>query len=385
MPINPSKYKCTFIDNLKFIDAERWNALCPGDYPFVRHEFLSALETSGSVSSDKGWQPQHLLVEENDVLIAAVPLYIKYHSYGEYVFDWAWADAYKRYGLNYYPKLISAIPFTPCSGTRILIADSTKQPTLISLIVTAIKKRAEELNASGWHCLFPIAEISAQLRLSETLQRIGCQFHWFNRDYKNWDNFVATMTSRKRKNINKERRNIQEQEIYFLVKEGADINATDWNLFYQLYCNTYLKRSGHNGYLTKQFFNALSENFSASVMMVIAQHKESPIAAALFFKDGNTLYGRYWGCVAEYDFLHFETCYYQGIDYAIKNGLQRFDGGAQGEHKIQRGFEPVLTYSNHWLMHDEFQQAIKNFVEQEAEGVRIYSTNAKNNLPFKEA
>ena len=169
MSTNLSKYKCTFIDNVKLIDGERWNALCPGDYPFVRHEFLLALETSGSVSSDKGWQPQHLLVEENDVLIAAVPLYIKYHSYGEYVFDWAWADAYKRYGLDYYPKLISAIPFTPCSGTRILIADSTRQPTLISLIVAEIKKRAEELNASGWHCLFPIVEISAQLSLSETL------------------------------------------------------------------------------------------------------------------------------------------------------------------------------------------------------------------------
>jgi uncharacterized protein len=381
MPIN---FRFTFIDSLQAIDAARWDALCPDDYPFVRHDFLSALEESGSVSQHKGWQPQHLLIETGDTLIAAVPLYIKSHSYGEYVFDWAWADAYKRYGLNYYPKLISAIPFTPCSGTRILIADTAKQFELIPLIVTEIKKRAQELGASSWHCLFISKEISEQLIASVTVQRIGCQFHWFNRSYKSWDDFVATMTSRKRKNINKERSKVTEQGITFLTKEGAEINAADWKLFYQLYCNTYLKRSGHGGYLTEHFFNLIGRNFSSAVMMVIAQHKHRSIAAALFFTDSNTLYGRYWGCLEEYDFLHFETCYYQGIDYAIAKGLRRFDGGAQGEHKIQRGFEPIITYSNHWLVHDGFQQALSNFAEQEAEGVDAYSVDAKNNLPFKE-
>ncbi|MES2824968.1 MAG: GNAT family N-acetyltransferase [Pseudomonadota bacterium] len=379
-----TNFKFAFIDSLQSVDAARWDALCPDDYPFVRHSFLSALEESGSVSQEQGWQPQHLLIEEGDVLIAAVPLYIKSHSYGEYVFDWAWADAYKRYGLNYYPKLISAIPFTPCSGIRILIADAEKQSALILLIVTAIKKRAQELNASSWHCLFITKDISEQLLASATVQRIGCQFHWFNRSYKSWDDFVATMTSRKRKNINKERSKVNEQGITFLTKEAADINPDDWKLFYQLYCNTYLKRSGHNGYLTEQFFNLIGKNFSSAVVMVIAQHENKSIAAALFFKDNITLYGRYWGCLEEYDFLHFETCYYQGINYAIKKGLQRFDGGAQGEHKIQRGFEPIITYSNHWLMRDDFQQAISNFVDQEAEGVQAYSADAKNNLPFKE-
>ncbi len=374
----------TFIDNIHAIDSAHWNALCPHDYPFVRHEFLSALEASGSVCKAKGWQPQHLIVKMDDVLVAVVPLYLKFHSYGEYVFDWAWADAYKRYGLDYYPKLISAIPFTPCSGARLLIAKSETQGLIIPQIVAAIKKRALALNASGWHCLFPAADISEQLISSATVQRKGCQFHWVNRGYESWDDFVATMTSRKRKNINKERSKVQDQGIYFSVKEGEDLSVKDWALFYELYANTYLKRSGHSGYLTQDFFSLLGEVMKDSVMMVVAQHNDLPIAAALFFKDKTALYGRYWGCLAEYDYLHFETCYYQGIVYAIKNRLQRFDGGAQGEHKIQRGFEPVFTYSNHWLVQEQFQQAIKSFCEQEIESIVSYHSDAKNNLPFKE-
>jgi len=374
----------TFLEGLHEITAVRWNALCPPDYPFVRHEFLSALELSKSVSIAQGWQPQHLIVEENGELIAAIPLYIKTHSYGEYVFDWAWADAYKRYGLSYYPKLISAIPFTPCTGTRVLIADVNRYSELLSIMVAAIKTRAHELQASSWHCLFPSEEVSNQLITSETTQRIGCQFHWFNHNYHHWDDFVATMNSRKRKNINKERRSVYEQGIQFVVKESNNITSSDWALFYTLYCNTYLKRSGHTGYLTQTFFRLLSEHCCDSVVMIIAQHNETTIAASLYFKDATTLYGRYWGCVEEYDFLHFETCYYQGIEYAIKHGLQRFDGGAQGEHKIQRGFEPIITYSNHWLARDDFQQAIADFTAQEAKAIHLYQQDAKQHLPFKE-
>jgi uncharacterized protein len=374
----------TFIDTLRVVDALDWNVLCPSDYPFVRHEFLWALEASGSVSRATGWQPQHLLVHEGDTLIAAMPLYAKYHSYGEYVFDWAWADAYKHYGLDYYPKLITAIPFTPCTGTRLLLADKNRQSAIMPLVVAAIKKHAHALTASSWHCLFPQEDEAAQLTACATSQRIGCQFHWFNHGYTSWDDFVARMTSRKRKNIHKERSKVQAQGITFLIKEGSDISAADWQLFYQLYCNTYLKRSGHSGYLTENFFSLLRENFSPATVMVIAQHHDKTIAAALFFKDIHTLYGRYWGCLEEYDFLHFETCYYQGIDYAIQQGLRRFDGGAQGEHKIQRGFEPIVTYSNHWLLRDEFQHAIKTFIAQETKSVQAYCTAAAHNLPFKE-
>ncbi|GGY83949.1 hypothetical protein GCM10011613_31070 [Cellvibrio zantedeschiae] len=374
----------TFISQIAEIGAERWNALCAEDYPFVRYEFLHALETSGSVGAGTGWQAQHLVAYEGDELIAAMPLYKKTHSYGEYVFDWSWADAYKRYGLNYYPKLINAIPFTPCSGTRLLSKNTKREAELLPAIVAAIKNQALNINASSWHCLFPSAELSALLVEQNISQRLGAQFHWFNRDYKNWDDFVATMTSRKRKNINKERRIVAEQGIDFIASRAQEINKEDWKLFYQFYCNTYLKRSGHTGYLTETFFELLRENLAEHCLMIIARKANQPIAAALFFVDSKTIYGRYWGCLAEYDFLHFETCYYQGIEYAIKHGLQRFDGGAQGEHKIQRGFEPIATYSNHFLVREDFQQAINRFLESEKPSVELYIQDAKTYLPFSE-
>lgn len=373
----------SFSDALSAINPQAWNQLCVDDYPFVRYEFLYALEQSKSLGKGTGWQTQHLLIHEGDELIAAMPLYIKTHSYGEYVFDWSWADAYQRYGFNYYPKLISAIPFTPCAGTRLLLKDSARMQEILSVIVAAIKNRAQDLNASSWHCLFPTQDVSTQLVVQNISRRIGVQFHWFNRDYKSWDDFVGAMNSRKRKNINKERRAVAEQGISFTTKTGSEISMQDWQTFYQFYRNTYLKRSGHSGYLTEDFFRLLSETFASQCVMVIAQHNQEPIAAALFFRDSKTIYGRYWGCLAEYDFLHFETCYYQGIDYAIKHGLQRFDGGAQGEHKIQRGFEPVFTYSNHWLAREDFQQAIDNFLASEKPSVELYLQDAKTYLPFK--
>jgi len=373
----------TFITSLQAVSAAHWSLLCGGDYPFVCYAFLAALEQSGSVGKGTGWQPQHLVVFEGDELIAAMPLYIKTHSYGEYIFDWAWADAYNRHGLNYYPKLISAIPFTPCSGSRLLLKDSARFPELLPLMLAAIKNHAQTMNASSWHCLFPSADLSAQLSAEKISQRVGTQFHWNNRGYKTWDDFVGTMNSRKRKNINKERRAVVEQGISFVTKTADTISPADWQLFYLLYCNTYLKRSGHTGYLTQDFFTLLGEHFAQHCLLVIAYQQEQAIAAALFFTDSQTIYGRYWGCVEEHEFLHFETCYYQGIEYAIKHGLQRFDGGAQGEHKIARGFEPVMTYSNHWLAQPDFQQAIDNFLSAEKGSIENYIEAAKGYLPFK--
>lgn len=373
----------SFIDTLNAITPQAWNQLCVDDYPFVRYEFLQALEKSGSLGKGTGWQSQHLVVHEGDELIAAMPLYIKTHSYGEYVFDWAWADAYKRYGFNYYPKLVSAIPFTPCSGSRLLLKNAVRINELVPPIIAAIKIHAQNINASSWHCLFPSAELSTRLVNEKITQRVGVQFHWFNRDYKNWDDFTAVMNSRKRKNINKERRVVTEQGISFVAKTAADISAEDWQLFYLLYCNTYLKRSGHTGYLTEAFFQLLGKDFAQHCLLVIAYQQDQAIAAALFFIDAKTIYGRYWGCVEEHEFLHFETCYYQGIEYAINNGLQRFDGGAQGEHKIARGFEPVITYSNHWLVRPDFQQAIDNFLLAEKTSIEHYAEDAKSYLPFK--
>lgn len=379
--------KICFIDSIHKTDATQWNSLCTTDYPFVRHEFLAALEASGCTSAATGWQPQHLLITDGEQLVAAMPGYNKTHSYGEYVFDWAWADVYRRYGFHYYPKWISAIPFTPCSGTRLLCTDHSRIADIIETVVRALNNHCEQQALSSWHCLFPDAILSTQLQAQAVHQRLGCQFHWFNRGYLQFDDFLAQMNSRKRKNILKERRQVIEQGFRFSHKTGAQLTPIDWEIFYQLYRNTYLKRSGHQGYLSAQFFQMLGASMSENLVMICAENSAAAetgtIAAALFLRDSNTIYGRYWGCKEEYQFLHFETCYYQGIEFAIANQLQRFDGGAQGEHKIARGFEPVLTYSNHWLSSPVFRPAIEQFIAQEADSIRTYADEARASLPFK--
>lgn len=376
-----------FINSIHQIDAAHWNQLCTPDYPFVRHEFLAALEDSGCTSTATGWQARHLLMFVAEQLIAAMPGYIKTHSYGEYVFDWAWADAYRRYGFDYYPKWINAIPFTPCVGPRLLCKADIPTTQIIEAVVQALTEECSRNNFSSWHCLFPNTALSAQLHERQIQQRLGCQFHWFNRNYHHFDDFLAQMNSRKRKNILKERRQVSEQGFRFLHKTGAQLTAVDWEIFYRLYRNTYLKRSGHQGYLSAQFFQILGTTMSENLLMICAENSGAPetgtIAAALFLRDDTTLYGRYWGCVEEYQFLHFETCYYQGIDYAIANKVQRFDGGAQGEHKIARGFEPVLTYSNHWISSSDFRPAIEQFIAQETDSIRAYANEARASLPFK--
>lgn len=377
-----------FIDSIHQIDAAQWNSLCPPDYPFVRYEFLAALEDSGCTSAATGWQVQHLLIFTDGQLLAAMPGYIKSHSYGEYVFDWSWADAYRRQGFHYYPKWICAIPFTPCVGPRLLCSTRTNTAELIHFIAAALTTRCIAQNFSGWHCLFPEPQQSEQLRTRNTPQRLGCQFHWFNRGYNTFDDFLAQMSSRKRKNIAKERRQVSEQGFMFEVKTGSTLTAQDWETFYALYRTTYLKRSGHSGYLSNAFFHQLGATLSNNLVLINAVQRDendtlTVIAASLFFRDHNTLYGRYWGCFEEYQFLHFETCYYQGIEYAIANQLTRFDGGAQGEHKIARGFEPVLTYSNHWIRAPDLRTAINHFIAEEAVGIKAYAEDARTHLPFK--
>lgn len=376
-----------FISSILQLEAGDWNALCPLNYPFVRHEFLAALEATSCTSARSGWQVHHLLVEEHGRLIAAMPGFIKTHSYGEYVFDWAWADAYRRHGLAYYPKWINAIPFTPCSGPRLLHSAEVSLVALIAQITTALSEECAAQGFSGWHCLFPDVILSKQLQTQGAMQRLGCQFHWVNQGYTGFDDFVASMSSRKRKNILKERRQVQEQGFEFVIKTGNQLGPADWETFYALYRTTYLKRSGHNGYLSEGFFQRLGASMSENLVLISASKNDDPqrrtIAASLFVRDDTTLYGRYWGCFEEYQFLHFETCYYQGIDYAIAQRLQRFDGGAQGEHKIARGFAPVLTYSNHWIAEPGFRAAIAQFVAQEAEGVVQYAADATALLPFK--
>ena len=373
------QYQC--LSSVHDLGAQQWNRLAGSDYPFTRFEWFAALEDSGATSPDTGWQPHHLMVADEGVPVLLVPAFIKHHSYGEYVFDWAWADAYRQYGQDYYPKLLSAVPFTPCYGPRFLGRWSERER---DFLLAAVQRECLRLQLSGWHCLFPTPECSGELSRAGLAQRSACQFHWYNRGFDSFADFVAGFASRKRKNVLKERRRVREQGFECVALSGQDIRAEHWTFFYQLYRRTYLKRSGHSGYLPEAFFSHLGASMAEHCVLVLAERDGQPVAGSLFLRDSTTLYGRYWGCLAEYDFLHFETCYYQGIDYAIAEGLSRFDGGAQGEHKLARGFEPVITYSNHWLADERFNAAIDDFVYQEADMVQEYYAEARGHLPFSQ-
>ncbi|RLA46667.1 MAG: GNAT family N-acetyltransferase [Gammaproteobacteria bacterium] len=354
------------------------------NFPFLKAAFLQALADSGSVGPNTGWLPEHTIIEEGDQTLAFMPTYIKDHSWGEYVFDWAWANAYQRNGLNYYPKLVSAIPFSPVTGPKVRFAEKANQQRTSRQLIDKVLSRANELGASSWHLLFPDAQTLSNFSHPELMRRSGVQFHWFNRDYQCFDDFLATFVSRKRKMVRKERRRIAEQDIDIKTLEGAEIDHNLWAFFYRLYQNTYLKRSGGGGYLTPEFFVRLGETLAENLAMAVATINGERIACALYFHDGNTLYGRYWGCVREYEYLHFELCYYQGIDYAIAHQLKKFDAGAQGEHKILRGFEPVETHSLHWIKHPGFAEAIGRFIDQEQLDNSRYIAGVQSVLPYKQ-
>lgn len=371
---------------MRDIDATQWNALIDNQSPFLRYEFLLALEESGSVTADTGWQPCHLVVQhqvqDEPILLAAMPLYIKSHSYGEYVFDWGWADAYQRYGQPYYPKLLTAIPFTPSQAPRILCDDSKTLNMLLPSIVEAVLAYADRIEASSWHILFPDRQSAAALHSEVFVHRQAVQFHWQNRGYQSFEDFLACCSSRKRKNLRKERADVASQGITFTRLEGGNISDEVWDTFYRYYQNTYQVR-GQHGYLTRDFFQRINDTMPENIFLVMATRNQKHVAGALFFKGERALYGRYWGCDQDYQNLHFETCYYQGIDYCIEQGYQVFDAGAQGEHKLRRGFEPVITESYHWIREPAFREAIADFCRQERPHVEAYKNAAAEQLPFK--
>lgn len=301
---------------------------------------------------------------------------------GEYVFDWSWADAYYQHGVEYYPKFVTAVPFTPSTGPRICIDPSSNKQEILAEIVTGVQQEAIGLQASSWHILFPEKEFSDSLLALNLAQRQGCQYQWFNKSYVDFDSFLQTFSSRKRKNLKKERNKIKENNIQFEWLNGNEASPEQWQLFYKFYQNTYLIR-GRSAYLNLQFFLEISRLIPEKILLVLAKKDDAYIAGALSFKDDSSLYGRYWGCDEEWQFLHFETCYYQGIEYCIKHKLQKFDSGAQGEHKIQRGFEPVITYSNHWISHPQFSAAINQFIKEETNHLSQYQVLAEKHLPFK--
>jgi hypothetical protein len=373
-----------FLPSLKHVERDDWNALSGTDYPFLRYEFLSALEDSGCTDADSGWQPYHATLFRGDALIALMPLYLKSHSYGEYVFDWSWADAYRRHGRPYYPKLLTAVPFTPATGPRLCVAAGEDMGQCAGVLTSAVRRLAEQQELSSWHVLFPGDEEAGVLEGLGLSLRRGSQFHWFNRDYASFDDFLASFNSRKRKSLKRERRRVAEQGIELQILRGAEISHADWNDFYRFYQMTYAKRSGHGGYLNRDFFLRLGADLPEHCVMVRASQEGEAVAGSLCLRSSDTLYGRYWGCVRELDCLHFEACYYQGIDYCIREGLARFDPGAQGEHKIQRGFTPISTVSGHWMADPAFARAIDDFTRREEDHIDAYIREASSYLPFKQ-
>jgi predicted N-acyltransferase len=370
------------INSLSQVSPSEWNNLAGINYPFLRHEFLLALEESGAVCQKTGWIPSHLLVLDNNNLVAFMPLYLKEHSWGEFVFDHQLAKAYQQYELNYYPKWLTAIPLTPCQGTRIIFNNSIDPFIVTHLLFSFITNQSYQHNISSWHCLFPAL---TQLPLFNSLQltiREGVQFQWINKSYQNFDDFLQTLTTSKRKMIKRERRRVTEQGISFKRISGLDVSTLQWRIFYDFYSMTYLKK-GSQPYLNQAFFQQIARTMGKQILLVLAYKNDIPIAAALSFIGKDTLYGRYWGCYDEHHSLHFETCYYQGLDYCIEHRLQRFDSGAQGEHKISRGFEPITTYSAHWIKDMNFTKAFQHFVTEEKIAVHHYKQNAISYLPFK--
>ncbi|WP_088332192.1 GNAT family N-acetyltransferase [Lacimicrobium sp. SS2-24] len=371
-----------FVNAISEIDRRLWQQLAEGAGPFLKYEFLHALEQTDCVSAQQGWQPCHLTVYDNATLIAVMPLYQKTHSYGEYIFDFAWADAYHRHGLAYYPKLISAVPFTPVTGPR-LLCNKAMEATLWPQVISALKNYCNVQQLSSLHLLFTDKDCSSALTQQHLLSRTSVQFHWFNRAYVCFEDFVSTFSSRKRKNLNKERNRLTEHGIRCRWLVGEQISEQDMLDFYRCYCQTYLKRSGHSGYLTAAFFEQLRNSMADNLLLVQAHRDDTLLASALLLFDENTLYGRYWGALHSVDGLHFEVCYYQGIAFCIEKGPQQFNPGTQGEHKIQRGFEPVYCYSSHWLKHSDFHQAVAAFLKQERAHLQQYKTQATSLLPFR--
>lgn len=356
------------------IPKQTWDTLNTSSNPFLFYQFVEALELSGSASLVQGWQPHHLTIKQGESIEAVLPLYLKSHSWGEYVFDWDWAKAYEQHGLEYYPKLVSTIPFTPVSSNKLISQTLTHQDVLQPL-----SDYCTEHNIASWHLLFcPKIEVLPD----NVFERNTVQFHWFNKDYDSFDDYLSTFTARKRKNTRKERESIKKQNINIRQVSGTDITKEELDFFYLTYQLTYLKRQ-HTPHLSYEFFEQIVQSMPSNILLVIASHEENDIACALFFYNESHLYGRYWGCSESFSNLHFELCYYQGIEFCIKNNIQTFNPGTQGEHKIQRGFEPVLTYSYHWIKHSGFRPAIQDFCKREQMHMLTYQQQCTLSLPFK--
>mgnify|MGYP000680330218 CR=1 FL=1 len=364
------------------VPAERWNALAGTDNPFLRHEFLAALERHGAVSRENGWAPHHLLLYDADRLVAAAPAYLKGNSWGEFVFDFAWANAYERNGLDYYPKLIIAVPYSPVNGPRMLLDPALPADALRHALADGARQMAAELELSSVHWLFADSPDMAALEDSNYSLRLGCQYHWRNAGYADFDDFLAGMSSKKRKNIRRERRRVTEQGLQMRTVHGDAADPALWEALHGFYEKTFYEH-GNLPVITRECFMELGAVLGDRMVLFVAEAQGEPVAGAVCLRSADTLYGRYWGAARDYDGLHFEACYYQGIDYCIAHGLDRFEPGAQGEHKVARGFLPVLTRSAHQLFDPRFQTAVDDFLARERPAVEAFATDMMAEAPFR--
>ena len=365
------------LDSLEGVDAAQWDALARGN-PTLAHAFLDSLHRTGCAAAASGWAPCYPTLWEGEELVGAAPLYLKSHSFGEYVFDWGWAEAYERHGVPYYPKLLCAVPFTPATGARLLAADDAARERL----ARALLELARNPDVSSLHVLFPAAEDAVALRGLGLLERTGVQFHWRNDGYESFEAFLAQLSHDKRKKIRQERRRVADAGVTLRRVTGREATGADWDFFNTCYRRTYREHRS-TPYLSRAFFGMLAERMPDAVLLVIAEHAGRPIAAALDLFGGGVLYGRYWGSVEHVPGLHFEACYYQAMEFCIERGLTLFEGGAQGEHKHARGFLPEATRSFHWLAHPAFNRAVDEFLEREGAGIAEYVDELNERTPFR--
>ncbi len=377
--------RAKFHKRMADVDAAAWNALAGPAQPFLRHEFFVAAEESGCASRRTGWIPRHLVLEDaRGQAVAAMPLYLKGHSRGEFVFDFSWANAYAQHGLKYYPKLLCAVPFTPVEGPRLLVAPGADAQAHVRALIAAAGEYARAEDLSSLHVLFPRGTDLGNLKEAGLIERRDCQFHWFNQGYESFDAFLATFTAEKRKKAKRERRRVAEAGIEFDTRFGGEMSDALWETVYAFYADTF-HRHGHDPYLTLDFFKRIAAAMPDRLMLKIARHGVTPIAVAIFFVGEEALFGRYWGAGGNYHSLHFETCYYQGIEFCIEHKLQRFEPGTQGEHKVPRGFVPTLTSSVHDIVDPRFAAAIRDFAAREARGVDQYAASVNEHVPYHRA
>lgn len=377
---DPTRLRVRILENIDEIPARDWDAMLRDDCPFLKHGFLAALERNHCVGHRVGWIPRHLCLYDRDRLAAAMPLYEKHNSWGEFVFDHAWADAYRRHGLEYYPKLVNAVPFTPVTGQRVLVRPQD-DARYVSILLDSARSALDGCGYSSLHCLFPDRIDRTRLDVDDTLVRSDCHFQWHNRDYESFENFLEELKSRKRKNIRQERRKVAQSDVSIRWLSGREARETDWHDFVDVYTRIYERKYGMPAF-NLGFFLDIAQAMPDQVLLALADCDKAVVAGALLFRDEKALYGRIWGSRLKVDCLHFELCYYTGIEYCIREGLARFDPGVQGEHKIARGFVPAQTHSLHWIASQPFRHAIRQFLDHEERGVRHYMNEIERHSAY---